>query len=787
MRHFLLTTTALVAIGITAPAFAQEADGETSGSEIIVTARQRDEKLIDVPIPVTVATRAQLERDQVKTITDLQRITPALEVSQTSGGETNGGARLRGLGTGVFNASVSPSVAFVVDQVSQGNLAFPQLFDLSQVEVLRGPQGTLFGQGASAGVINVTTVAPSTKGFTVSGGLDYADKGTVGSEVGELVARAAINIPAGEKAAFRIATQYKAEKGLQRNTFLKLDNKVEEFGIRVSALLMPSETFTVNLKGEYFKTVQNGWNFFAVSTTPNGTTPITPPGPPGTLPVAIGILSTAAYLSPTGCNVGVITARAEFYCEDTQAHFANTAMGLSAVVDWEISDALKLTSVSSFRSAIRKTFTVNFSRRLDVAARLENSQNDLEQLSQELRLGYKNDRLDLVVGGMYSRFETETTPIDSSVGFGSQLLGKRTGFGVCFNTGVPPVPGPPTGCPGVPISFTYEKTTNNIFALFTDATYALTDQLDLFGGLRYSSYKNTTGIGINSYTANLIPTNGTNGTSPEQKISETNVSGRIGLSYKPSTNSTIYASYSRGYKPGAIAPPTIAAPIVTFLKPELASAFEIGAKFAFGRLQLSANAFYTKVENFQGQDSVFQGIALVSRAFNVPSVESKGFEIGLFGQLNKNFSINAGYQFNDIRYPANYIDNTGLANLGGTQFLNAPKHKFTFSGEFEAPISGSMEFFLNTNIVYKSDVLLAQYAAPQYRFPAHATINGGIGVRDAGGKWKASIFARNLTAQREPTAYLAGDSGGTPDGSLRAWPVAGLTARVVGLSVDFNF
>ncbi|MFM5950685.1 MAG: TonB-dependent receptor plug domain-containing protein, partial [Novosphingobium sp.] len=159
MRLLLLSTTILAA-AIATPAYAQEASDESSAASddtIIVTARKRDENLVDVPVPISVTTGAQLERDKVYSITDLQRTTPALEVSQTSGGEVNGGARLRGLGTGVFNATVSPSVAFVVDQVPQGNLTFPLMFDLAQVEVLRGPQGTLFGQGASAGVINIST------------------------------------------------------------------------------------------------------------------------------------------------------------------------------------------------------------------------------------------------------------------------------------------------------------------------------------------------------------------------------------------------------------------------------------------------------------------------------------------------------------------------------------------------------------------------------------------------------------------------------------------------------
>jgi iron complex outermembrane recepter protein len=126
-------------LGLIQPAFAQGApaaeDAAADEDVIVVTARKR---LLNVPGPVTVATQAQLEREQIRGVDDLQRVTPALEVSQTSGGESNGGARIRGLGTGVFNASVSPSVAFVIDNVAQGNLSFPLLFDMAQVEVLRG-------------------------------------------------------------------------------------------------------------------------------------------------------------------------------------------------------------------------------------------------------------------------------------------------------------------------------------------------------------------------------------------------------------------------------------------------------------------------------------------------------------------------------------------------------------------------------------------------------------------------------------------------------------------------
>ncbi len=764
----LLATVGLSLIAV--PAFAQNAPAASGASDsdaIIVTARKREENLIDVPVPVSVATAAQLQRDKVYTLTDLQRVTPALEVSQTSGGEVNGGARLRGLGTGVFNASVSPSVAFVLDQVPQGNLAFPFLFDMAQVEVLRGPQGTLFGQGASAGVINITTVAPTTSGIKVSGALDYADKGAAGSEVGELTSRAAFNVPLGENVALRVAGQYKREVGLQRNTALGLDNEISDSGVRARLLLRASEKLTINLSAEHTQTTMHGWNFFAIATTPNVTTPTDPdgPGPAPTLPLFV--YSTNDYLDTTGCKIPVINARAEFYCEDAQAQMRNKSNSFSGTIDLELADNLTLTSVTAYRTLSRATDTVNYSRRLVIAARSENTYSKSRQFSQELRLNYEGEKLKLIGGVLYSDYNLETLPTNPSIGFGGVSVGKRTGFSVCHNLGF--------FCP-VTTNFTYDNTKNHIFAVFTDATYSLTDQLDVFGGLRYSSYSNTTGVGIDTVKATRT-----------SKVTDNNVSGRIGLSYKPSSGSTIYASFARGYKPPAIVVPTIATDAVTNLKPEQSTAYEIGGKVELGHLQLSGNLFYTKVNNFQVQNQSFNSAgALISQTLNISNVNSKGFELGLFGRVSDNLTINAGYQYNDVKFPANFIGNDNIS-LSGTQFLNAPKHKLTLSGEFSAPVGGSSEFFVNTNIVIKSSVLLAQNGNPAYRYPGHTTINMGLGVRDPDGRWTASIFARNLTKQREPTAYLASDFAGTNDGGIRAWPVAGLTARVVGFSLGFNF
>ncbi len=391
MRRFLLSSSIIAAAVYAAPAFAQDAgDGASDDSDIVVTARKREENLVDVPLAVSVAPAAQLERDQINNYNDLQRITPALEVSQTAGGENNGGGRLRGLGTGVFNPSVASSVALMVDQAPVGNMAFPLLYDLAQVEVLRGPQGTLFGQGASAGVLNITTKAPSTARIAVSGSVQFADKGSAGSEVGELIVNGAFNLPVGESAAIRVATQYKKETGLQRSVTTGKDNKIEDFGVRVRVLLKPSDTFTVNLSGEYGKSTSDGQTFFAIVIAPNSSTPFGPPG------ATLGGISTGAFLNPTGCKMTTISTRAEEYCEDEPSYISTTLGAFNAVMELEASDTLTLTSVTSYRTRSFKQNRRDYSRITGApAARQERTQEDAEGFSQELRANVSGESFDL--------------------------------------------------------------------------------------------------------------------------------------------------------------------------------------------------------------------------------------------------------------------------------------------------------------------------------------------------------------------------------------------------------
>lgn len=768
MGRFLLASTALVFAVSGNAAVAQDVAEENSAvadeqqeNVIIVTARLRDESLLEVPLAVSVTTAEQLNRDQIYTLTDLQRITPALQVNSGFGGDLNGGAGIRGIRTQAFNPSVAPSVAIVIDQAAAGNVNFPILHDLAQVEVLRGPQGTLFGQGASAGVVNVTTVAPELGEFQANFNLDYADDGFAGSESTEIVARGGVSAPLGDRAAMRVAGFFKQEVGMRTNTFLNnLDDESDEFAIRGRLLLEPTETVRVHLIADYAKIDEDGVRFMSPLVAPQSTRPFGPPGQ------TLGGISQA-NLTACGVTPELISGRGRFYCEDVQSQESSEIFSATAIIEADLSDNLTLTSVMSYRDLAVEVVRRNFSvRAIGRAARDENLRNDYQQFVQEIRLGYQGNGFDVVAGGYYADFGYARSPLDPSLPLGDTRPGFRTGFSVCTPDG--------NSC-GVPVTFVPETIDNRTFAAFADVTVDLSDNVELFGGLRFTDYTNDSGFGVNT----LEPTG-------FGSLDETNLSGRIGLSYQPNPDTTIYGSYARGYKPGALAFPGNPGDPFIVLDPEENSAFEIGAKTMVGRVQLDFNAFYMNVANFQGQESITVNGELVSQARNIGDVESYGFEIMASGQVTQKLSLNGGYIFNPVTYPDAFIGDDGT-DLSGEQILSAPRHKFVLSGEYVEPVNNDLEFFASTNLIYRSDIRLSNRDTARFVFPDGEFVNLRAGVRHPDGNWTASIFVRNLTQTREPGGVLPMNFAGQDDVSVRGVPIAGITTRVVGASVGFNF
>jgi iron complex outermembrane receptor protein len=220
-----------------------------------------------VPISITVADAGQLERQQVRTVEDLARIAPSLEIKPHRPG-TGGGGEIRGIGTQTFAQGAVASVGIVVDQVSQGNANISSLFDIARVEVLKGPQGTLFGLTTSAGVINITTNKPDMTKFSARLHADLSNAGTAGSGFGNQVIQGVVNLPLAANAALRVSGSTNLRQGPNQNT---VDGKYiqnNSYSGRAHLLWEPTSKLTANFIADYtYFTQTDEGDFFTLIST----------------------------------------------------------------------------------------------------------------------------------------------------------------------------------------------------------------------------------------------------------------------------------------------------------------------------------------------------------------------------------------------------------------------------------------------------------------------------------------------------------------------------------------
>ena len=238
--------TALLAYA--APALAQEAEGEAmDGYEIIVTAQKRSERLQDVPVAVTSIGGDQLAAANINGASGLANVAPSLTFTQNTS-PLNNNVRVRGIGTVLFSAGIESSVSFVVDGVvmARQGQGFTDLIDVERVEVLRGPQGTLFGKNATAGVINVVTQAPSDT-------FEGKAEATV-AEMGEYRLRGTVSGPLSDGVRARLTGFYTKDESWARDAFRNKDVfGTEDFGLRAKVAIDVAPAFELMVTGDYRK------------------------------------------------------------------------------------------------------------------------------------------------------------------------------------------------------------------------------------------------------------------------------------------------------------------------------------------------------------------------------------------------------------------------------------------------------------------------------------------------------------------------------------------------------
>ncbi|CAN7161237.1 TonB-dependent receptor [Pseudoxanthomonas sp. LjRoot168] len=805
-RHKALSLAVFTALCASSHAYAQQAAAPATDEEpttlatMTVTAQKREEAMQDVPIAITAVSEQLLQDTGVRDIKDLQVLVPGLTVTSTQS-EAITTARIRGIGTVGDNVGLESSVGVVIDGVyrPRNSVGFGDLGQLERIEVLKGPQGTVFGKNTSAGVINVVTRRPS---YTQSaeGEITLGNYNAIGVS-------GAYNDALGEVGAFNIyAAKRKRDgwmdvrtgAGPRRETD---DNDQNFHTVRGKVLLEPTENLEIMLSGDFTSREENCCA--AVQTTVGATAAI--------LNRLVGGQAVAA---PGDDPFNRVAYSNRPTTQDIKEN------GVAVEVNWDSSwfGGATLTSITAQREwqAING-LDYDFST-ADILYRVadkDESFTGFKTFSQEFRLTGATDRIDWMVGAFYTDEDldrTETYRIGPhyepylSVALLS-IINPALGTSPTAPLFLSQATGRPFGTvfAGLGALDNYQQSAKST-ALFTNNTWHATDALDLTLGLRYTREKKTLisnysnpngGAGCGSMLANpaqvvaalvargltvaqasaAAPTVVGYGCLPwanplhnapsrdtVQSREEKEWSGTLKAAYRWNDNVMTYGSFARGYKGGGFNLDRVQSsnglssgsangiqPVLdTSFGGEFVDSYELGAKTTWldGNLLLNATLFHQKYEDFQLNS--FLGTSFVVRS--IPEVTSQGLDAELMWQPKsiRGLMLQSGLMYADTTYGDNipggdFVSPTGaLYKLPGAQMSFAPKWSGSASVTYEWDVGSLMARF-NIGAKYVSEYNTGSDLDPEKMQGAYTVANARFGIGAQDQRWMLEFWGTNIT------------------------------------------
>lgn len=727
MRGVMATVSAVALIGGAGQGRAQLAGPPSTTAagataDIVITATRRDQTLTSVPLAVTAVSGAALDAAQVRDTQDLARIAPGLVITTAASEATAATIRLRGVGTSGTNLGLEGSVGVFVDGVyrARSGIALADLFDIAQVEVLRGPQGTLFGKNTTAGALVVRTRAPS---------FDWGSEAVASYGNYDAVrVMGAVGGPLSEQAAFRLSGVYNRRDGYLNDvrTGQQVNNR-DRFALRGQLLLKPSDQVSIRLIADYAKKNEACCG-----------APVTVNGTRAPIIAALGGFVPTNFADYTVASSRPFIANTEEWGLSGQADIDLGGIGWSTILSYR--------DFKSFRNVDSDFASVDL-----INTPIENTRDRF--FTAETTLKGNSGALDWLVGAFF--YDQRTRQI-GSVTYGADLQ-------AFLQRAFPAASALLVGRYPVGAGDTQRNFLQNArgWSVFTHNIVEIAPGLKATVGLRYlseSKYGNgrfafnspSCGVtGIPAGAQQLCPVPNFDANFDDNKLIGTGV-----LSYEPTRTSLIYASFSRGYKAGGInldrSTGSGTAAGQTFL-PEEVDSYEIGAKARLmdGKLRTALTLFSSKVTNFQ--QNAFNGVSFVIS--NAAEVRSKGAEFELTLAPARWASLNTSVVYNE----ATYGDATVDATLRGRQIVNAPKWTVQSQLALETPVGGGgWSLYGNANVRLLSDINTSVSLISQAEQDGYVLLGGRVGVRAPGGKWDVSLFAQNLTNQYYRTIVFAG-------------------------------
>ncbi len=725
------------------PPVAQSEEANTSG-DIIVTAQRRAERLQDVPIAITAVNADAMSEARVDNIQNIQAVSPSIQFRATNISSSSANVIIRGLGTTGTSRSFEGAVGIFIDGVyrTRAAAALTNFLDLDNLQVLRGPQGTLFGKNTSAGAVLLSSATPSFDGIEGNYQIGYGN-----FENTDL--KGAINMPLSDTLALRVAGLYTHDDGQIRdvNTGGTL-NGLDSHAVKASLLFEPTDDLSIRLIGDYSKSVGNCC-YGTVDYIQGPTTAL------------IDGLITAAGRKIPSKNPDDREAAISNPTRQVTRDYGGTLLidlglgegSLKSVTGLRYFDVSQRNADSDFTAVDILNFDELFTSKF---------------FSQELTYNGKIESIDMnyVIGGFYSH---ETLTAGRTFRHGTQaqafwdLLLARSGI--------------PAGTASAPAGFFSQEVmrgTGDSYAAFTHLEKNFGDQWTMILGARYSIEKKTGSFYRPYFTPRANDPFRVIGQSPSpdyaDKLTNKALSGTVGIQYKPSRDAMLYLNYNRGFKAGGVNLDANAAggraqnpnefpgavPGNPNFQPETVDAFELGGKFQYldGKARTNFAIFYNDISNLQ----VAQFLGIQYLILNASSAVVYGAEIENQFEIADGIKLSADATW--LPHAKYGTDPRLSAILRGQRFRYASKLTGNVGINFDRPLNDDL------NVVSRWQY---QYIGPQFVNTASNVergavnlVNGNFGIRSTTGGWTLETWVQNLFDKTYPavvfnTALQTGD------------------------------
>ncbi|OAO00345.1 TonB-dependent receptor [Sphingomonadales bacterium EhC05] len=714
-RQSLLAGCAFCVIAAASPNVATAQERETEQSDdnvIIVTAQKREQSVLDVGINISVADSEALTNRRIDAATDIVTIAPNISIKENVPGLVPV-ITIRGVGLNDFSATNNPSAGVYVDEVSLSSLALMNFdfFDLDRIEVLKGPQGTLYGRTATAGALNVVTAKPDFRGVS---GMVRASLSNYETKEAE----AMINLPAGDTLSFRFAGKgIFQDEGFYFDETLGRDIGRREVLLgRAQALWEPSDNFSILLKAEVQqgRSELGGAEFFGA--IPNALTPagVTCPGAP----------ECSDFLGYQDLDGDPFRGA---YSVDPSYNFDQLA--LTAKIEADLGFAT-LTSITGYID-----FDRQWSADTDAGplAQLDfRTNDDVKQFSQEIRLSGEAGPANWLIGAFYSEDEIFTS-YDGNL---SALLNTTT--------------------------FSFSDQESESAAIFANAEWAVSDALSLITGLRYTD-ENRSNVGGTTDLVSLAPASFLSmapfGSDPvpiavsNDTISDTNWSWKLGLNWEAGDDTLIYASATQGWKSGGFfAGVAVSSSQLLPYQPEKLVAYELGikGKVRSADLTYSVSGFYydySDVQTFIREDI---GGLPVQRLGNVDQAEIFGLDLDLLWRpaAIQGLTLNAGLGLLETKL-GSFLAGAGPVPAGN-DLPDAPSLSFNGGVTYEFDVSDTVQARFALNSRYQSSVYKDALNDTLIEADGFWVLDGRASIF-TDNNWDVSVWGKNITDKRYVT------------------------------------